>query len=117
MEPNASNFETITKAPPEEEEDEVPSELTCPLCKKLLKQAVRSNFLLNLWFLQQPHSRQFVLVQVIIQCCETVFCESCIMRSIMSGSAMACPECNELASTDDLVGNVRVKTDEFKFKI
>ncbi|KAJ3362930.1 hypothetical protein GGF32_005070 [Allomyces javanicus] len=82
--------QTTTAAPSEEAVmDSVPvrKEFQCPLCDKILKEAVE------------------------ISCCHTAFCDECIRSSLTSEGMLhlTCPECKSPAAPDNLTPNYALR--------
>eukprot|EP00112_Aurelia_sp_Birch-Aquarium-sp1_P009443 Seg2073.1 transcript_id=Seg2073.1/GoldUCD/mRNA.D3Y31 product="E3 ubiquitin-protein ligase RBBP6" protein_id=Seg2073.1/GoldUCD/D3Y31 len=69
----------------------VPVELQCPMCKKLLHDAV------------------------LIPCCGTSYCDECI-RNYLIDNDFACPSCKEKTSPDNLIANKSLRQAVENFK-
>eukprot|EP00058_Branchiostoma_floridae_P009909 XP_002595397.1 hypothetical protein BRAFLDRAFT_69227 [Branchiostoma floridae] len=76
-----------------EEDNSIPQELLCMLCKDLLSDAV------------------------VIPCCGNSFCDECIRNSLLESEEHVCPSCNETGvSPDSLIANKFLRQAVTNFK-
>lgn len=75
------------------ETQSIPKELTCPLCKKLLNNAV------------------------MIPCCNETSCDDCIRSQLMEKTNFHCPLCNSNLVPDQLLPNKAVRRSVESYKI
>ena len=72
--------------------EDIPNELKCSICKNLLKKAV------------------------IVQCCNTHYCDSCITKTLLEETHFHCPNCKKQIDLDNLSSDLKIrkKVEEYK---
>ncbi|XP_067937822.1 E3 ubiquitin-protein ligase RBBP6-like isoform X2 [Watersipora subatra] len=78
----ASKKKKSQSTPQQLPEFEIPDNFICPLCKKIMTDAVKT------------------------ACCVTHFCDSCIREALLEDEDQSCPQCNEVESPDGLVPDI-----------